>query len=90
MDRNIILTETEFKKIYRGYLKYLALQSGGVDNWEWYGESLGNFLRDCYFENHPNHSVKDFDEIWYYDFDVDVDEDLNKGEFIIQEVCHVD
>lgn len=29
MNRNIILTETEFKNIYRGYLKYLALQSGG-------------------------------------------------------------
>lgn len=34
MAKNIILTETEFKSIYRGYLKYLALQSGDVDNWE--------------------------------------------------------
>lgn len=32
MARNIILTETGFKNIYRGYLKYIALQSGGVDN----------------------------------------------------------
>lgn len=90
MDRNIILTETEFKDIYRGYLKYLALQGGGVDNWEWYGESLGNFLRDCYFENHLDHIEEDFNNEECYDFDVVVDEDLNKGEFIIQEVCHVD
>ena len=54
MAKNIILTETEFKNIYRGYLKYLALQSGGVDNWAWYGDSLCNFLRDCYLENHPS------------------------------------
>ena len=40
MAKNIILTETGFKNIYRGYLKYIALQSGGVDNWEWYGDSL--------------------------------------------------
>lgn len=38
MAKNVILTETGFKNIYRGYLKYIALQSGGVDNWEWYGD----------------------------------------------------
>lgn len=59
MNRNIILTETEFKNIYRGYLKYLALQSGGVDNWEWYSESLSDFLRDCYLENHPDRTIDD-------------------------------
>lgn len=85
MAKNIILTETEFKNIYRSYLKYLALQSGGVDNWEWYGESLNNFLRDCYFENHPKHVIEDFYEK-DYDFDTIVDEDLDKGEFTIQEV----
>lgn len=31
MAKNVILTETGFKNIYRGYLKYIALQSGGVD-----------------------------------------------------------
>lgn len=85
MAKNIILTETEFKGIYCGYLKYLALQNGGVDNWEWYGESLGNFLEDCYLVNHPNRTTEDFSER-YYDFDIVVEEDLDKGEFTIQEV----
>ena len=89
MAKNIILTETEFKNIYRGYLKYLALQSGGVDNWEWYGDSICNFLRDCYFENHPSRTEENFSE-QYYDFDVVIDEDLDKGEFIVQEDCHAD
>lgn len=43
MAKNVILTEIGFKNIYRGYLKYIALQSGGVDNWEWYGDSLNAF-----------------------------------------------
>lgn len=85
MARNIILTETEFKGIYRGYLKYLALENGGVDNWEWYCESLNYFLRDCYCVNHPDRTEEDFNEE-YYDFDVVVDEDIDKGEFTIQEV----
>lgn len=85
MAKNVILTETEFKAIYRGYLKYLALQSGGVDNWEWYGESLGYFLRDCYSTNHPDRAEEDFSEE-DYDFDVVVDEDLDRGEFTVQEV----
>ena len=89
MARNIILTETGFKNIYRGYLKYLALQSGGVNSWEWYGDSLNAFLRDWYFENHPSRTEEDFSE-QYYDFDTIVEEDLDKGEFIVQEDCHVD
>lgn len=85
MAKNIILTETEFKNIYCGYLKYLALQNGGVDNWGWYGESLGNFLKDCYLENHPNRTTEDLIE-QDYDFDTVVEEDLDKDEFTIQEV----
>ena len=84
MARNIILTETEFKNIYRGYLKYLALQNGGVDNWEWYGESLGYFLQNCYSVNHPGRTEENFSKD--YDFDVVVDEDLDRGEFTVQEV----
>lgn len=49
MAKNIILTETGFKNIYRGYLKYIALQSGGVDNWEWYGDSLNAFFAGLVF-----------------------------------------
>mgnify|MGYP006993853378 CR=1 FL=1 len=86
MAKNIILTEIKFKNIYSDYLKYLALQRGGVDNWEWYGESLYNFLQDCYFENHSDRTKEDFNNEEYYDFDVVVDEDINKGTFTVQEV----
>lgn len=36
-------------------LKLQALENGGVDNWEWYGESLTNFLDE--------EDADDFDEI---------------------------
>lgn len=87
MNRNIILTETQFKEIYQGYLKYLALERGGVDNWEWYSESLNDFLKTCYFEDHPNKTIGDYyNDGWFYDFDVVVDDDLDKCKFTIQEV----
>lgn len=86
MAKNVILTETEFKNIYCGYLKYLALQRGGVDNWGWYGESLNDFLRDCYFGNHPDRTEEDLNNEECYDFDDVVDEDIDKGAFTIQEV----
>ena len=40
-------------------------------------------------ENHPSRTEEDFSE-QYYDFDTIVEEDLDKGEFIVQEDCHVD
>ena len=80
MEKNITLSEDRFKHIYCGYLKYLALQNGGVDNWSWYGDSLGDFLKECYLENHPDKTLEDFfDED--YDFDTVVDEDLKSGNF---------
>ena len=86
MTKNVILTEMQFKEIYRGYLKYIALQGGGVDNWEWYGESLNDFLKECYFTNHPDKTLEDFNDSWFYDYAVVVDEDLENGNFTIQEV----
>ena len=44
----------KYYKISEKYLKYLiesrarleALESGGVDNWSWYGESYSDYLAD--------------------------------------------
>ena len=49
-------------------------------NWSWYGDSLGDFLKECYLENHPDKTFEDFfDED--YDFDTVIDEDLRRGNF---------
>ena len=34
------ITEAEYHKMQRQIAKLDALESGGVDNWDWYGESL--------------------------------------------------
>lgn len=34
------------KDLVSDSLRYRALVEGGVDNWEWYSESLSNFLQN--------------------------------------------
>jgi hypothetical protein len=34
------IPETEYKALCRAAAELAALEAGGVDNWEWYGESL--------------------------------------------------
>ena len=41
--------------LLEAYFKLAALESGGVDNWEWYGDSLHDYLE--------NQHVEDFDEL---------------------------
>jgi len=51
--KNLIIVGSEVKVEYKDYQYLLkrdeelsALESGGVDNWEWYGESLKNYFED--------------------------------------------
>ena len=46
-----LIFEETFKSILEDALKFRALESGGVDNWEWYGASLNDFLKECALEN---------------------------------------
>ena len=32
--------------LLEAYFKLAALESGGVDNWEWYGDSLCQYLQE--------------------------------------------
>ena len=32
--------------LLEAYFKLAALESGGVDNWEWYGDSLYQYLQE--------------------------------------------
>ena len=47
---NYIISERDFRKILEAEVRYIALKNGGVDNWEWYGESIQNYL-DSYRAN---------------------------------------
>lgn len=40
----LIVPRELMEEVLEGHLRWCALESGGVDNWEWYGASLQDFL----------------------------------------------
>lgn len=40
------ISEDELRELLYDSLKLEALENGGVDNWEWYGASINDFLKD--------------------------------------------
>lgn len=58
-DKKYILTEVQLEKLLRRSLLLNALECGGVDNWSWYGESIGEFINSWAEENN-----KDSNEDW--------------------------
>lgn len=44
MEKVYVIYENELKELLHDSLKLMALENGGVDNWEWYGDSLNDFL----------------------------------------------
>lgn len=41
---NYIISEEDLREILESEARYIALESGGVDNWEWYGLSIRDYL----------------------------------------------
>ena len=41
------VSEMTLREMMIGYYTYLALQQGGVDNWEWTDDSISNFINDA-------------------------------------------
>lgn len=42
----VTITETEYNRLTRVDRMMNALEAGGVDNWEWYGDSLADFWEE--------------------------------------------
>ena len=47
------ISEKELRTLLDAYHRLAALEYGGVDNWEWYGESISDYLN----------GYEDFDDI---------------------------
>ena len=47
-----IVPKEELVELIKALYKLAALESGGVDNWEWCGESVSDFLDRYWIENH--------------------------------------
>lgn len=59
MIKKYILTEEQLERLLTAALRLTALESGGVDNWDWYGESIRDFIGSWVNEKH-----KDPNEEW--------------------------
>ena len=44
-DGTVTLTKAEYASLIDDSMKLNALINGGVDNWEWYGESLTEYFK---------------------------------------------
>ena len=47
-----IVPKEELIELIEALYKLAALESGGVDKWEWCGESISDFLDRYWIENH--------------------------------------
>ena len=45
--------------------KLEALENGGVDNWEWSGASMSDYLLSYIQEIHPDMEDDDKDDFWF-------------------------
>ena len=66
-DKYRLIKEDKLIILLESYIRLRALESGGVDNWEWYGESIGDFIQRYIEEN--NIVFEDEDD--RYDFTIE-------------------
>ena len=51
MERKCVISRGELLELLEAYYRLAALERGGVDNWQWYGEANSDFLEDYINEN---------------------------------------
>ena len=48
--KKYIISENKLRQLLIDEIKLEALEHGGVDNWEWYGDSIQDYLKECNVE----------------------------------------
>lgn len=56
------LTQAEYEKMQRQIAKLNALEAGGVDNWDWYDESLNGWHKENAYDELIDDLVYEFSE----------------------------
>ena len=51
MEKYYIIEEKNLIELLTAYNKAIALECGGVDNWEWYGASIRDYINEYIREN---------------------------------------
>ena len=74
--KTVEITEKRYLELVEAELELQALNSGGVDNWQWHWESRHDFLKflrtECYdkeiIEKYCNEHQCDIDDLYFEDF----------------------
>ena len=64
--KQYILTETQLVSLLADYHKLSALENSGVDNWDWYSQSLRDYLdidNNEDFESIAIEELKNYDSV---------------------------
>lgn len=46
MENKYIVPEKRLRELLKAEARLAALEAGGVDNWEWYSDSLNDYLKN--------------------------------------------
>ena len=65
--KRYIVKESELLELLEANLRLAALENGGVDNWEWYGDSLCDYLRNYCEWNNIQYEDEEGDPVIDYD-----------------------
>jgi hypothetical protein len=57
-----IISKDQLQEYIKAYLELAALENGGVDNWEWYGESFYNYAEEEGFNKEKHEDINGFFE----------------------------
>ena len=57
----VLVSKSDFRALVSGYLFMSAGTMGGVDNWEWWGESINDFIKS--YNECNNTNCEDMDEV---------------------------
>ena len=70
-----LVEEKDMINLLDSYLHYLALEQGGVGDWEWYYMSLGEFIDRHKLDHGIRYTIRDMakEEVYYLVFNLDKD-----------------
>lgn len=73
---SVELSKHEYEKLQREVAKLRALEAGGVDNWEWYDESLKEWRKENEVEELVDDFIENLSDILV---EADVEEPAGRG-----------
>ncbi len=59
MEKYYKVSESELRELIHDSMKLCALEDSGVDDWEWYGDSIQDFIKE---NGNPDDGIYDIAE----------------------------